>query len=82
MPGVVDEVGQTARGVVSALSSAPVILAFVLLQAGVLGMLGWYSHERTQSNDKLIAMYHQQFETLLERCTGFNPERLPDAEKQ
>jgi uncharacterized protein (DUF486 family) len=69
-PGVGHEAGETARSAISALSSAPVILALVLLQAGVLGMMAWYSHERTKSNDRILVAYQEQFRALLERCDG------------
>lgn len=67
---VTEEAGKTARGAIDALKSTPVILALVLLQAIVLGAVAWYSHERTKSNDRLIALFQKQFEVIIQRCDG------------
>ena len=61
---------KVATSAIDALKSAPVILALVILQVLVLGILGWYSHERTKSNDRLIELFHKQFEILVQRCDG------------
>jgi len=65
-----EEAGKTARGAIEALKGTPMILALVLLQALVLGMLAWYSHERTKSNEHLIALFERQFQHLIQRCDG------------
>jgi len=70
MNSIGEEAGKTARGAIDALKSTPVILALVILQMFVLGMLAWYSHERTKSNDRLIELYHKQFEVIIGRCDG------------
>ena len=61
---------RVATSAIDALKSNPVVLALVLLQIVVLGLLGWYSHERTKSNDRLIDLFHKQFEILVQRCDG------------
>ena|SRR5215475_2967128 len=75
---VIEPAADAAKSAIDALKSAPVVLALVLLQAGVLGMLGWYSHERTKSNDRLIELYHKQFEQLVARCASSKLEPNKD----
>ena len=78
-PGVTEEAGKTARSAIDALQSAPVILALVLLQIMVLAFLAWTSHTRTQSNEKLIELFHQQFNTLAQSClSGSGPKLQSD----
>ena len=69
---------KVATAAVDALKTNPIVLAVVILQMVVLALLGWYSHERTKSNDRLIELYHAQFQWLVQRCgdgkqTMFNP---------
>ena len=71
---------KVATSAIDALKSNPVILALVLLQIVVLALLGWYSHERTKSNDRLIELYHKQFEVLVQRCSDGRQGRREDGD--
>ena len=68
MMSLPEEGAKVAIAGVDALKQNPVVLAVVILQMIVLALLGWYSHERTKSNDRLIELYHSQFQWLIQRC--------------
>jgi hypothetical protein len=70
MMSIPEQGARVATSAIDALKANPVILALVMLQIVVLTLLGWYSHERTKSNDRLIELFHTQFNTLVERCDG------------
>jgi len=70
MMSIPEQGARVATSAIDALKANPVVLALVMLQIVVLTLLGWYSHERTKSNDRLIELFHTQFNTLVQRCDG------------
>ena len=53
-PGPVEEAGQTARGVVDALKSQPLILVLLLVNMVFIAFLWFAIHEQATRKDKLI----------------------------
>jgi len=77
-PGPIEEVGQTARSIVGALSSQPLALAMILSNLLLLGFV-WYSqiennrawskeNEQRSVNAKNFADFAQRTNELLARC--------------
>jgi uncharacterized protein HemX len=64
--GPIEEAGQTARSAVLALSSAPIVLALVLLIGMILGVTAFLSHERTVAHASQVKALAEQCDTHIE----------------
>ena len=51
---VTDEAGKTARGVIDALKTTPMILALVLFNLAFIGLIGWVQHQNGQRWERLM----------------------------
>ena len=60
---VTDEAGKTARTVVDALKTTPMVLALVLFNLAFIGLIGWVQHQNGQRWERLMT------ETLKD-CAG------------
>jgi hypothetical protein len=53
-PGATEEAGQTARGIVDALKTQPLVLVLLLINLIFVSFLGFGMHEQAARKDKLI----------------------------
>ena len=53
-PGIVDEVGQTARATVTALQSTPVVLGVLLFNVMFMALVGWSGYENGKRWERLL----------------------------
>lgn len=51
---VTDEAGKTARTVVDALKTTPMVLALVLFNLAFIGLIGWVQHQNGQRWERLM----------------------------
>jgi hypothetical protein len=70
--GAVEEGGKVATGVVDALKGNPVILAVIVLNLVILGMVAWATKEARESFQKTITLMiekQDKLAQLLYQCT-------------
>jgi hypothetical protein len=70
--GVIGEAGDTARSVIGLLGSNPFVLASVVVNLGLVGLLYWSATiaERERSEERKLLYENRQFVgDLLSRCT-------------
>jgi hypothetical protein len=76
-PGPVEEAGQTARGVITALSAQPGLLALVVFQAITLGLIGWLAYQRGENMQEERELFAKERTTIIEQCVIPRAPQLP-----
>lgn len=66
--GPVEQVGETARTAVTALSGTPAILAMVILQALTLAGIAWSIHERAQNAFEERKLLTEERQLIISKC--------------
>jgi len=77
-PGPVEEVGQTARGLIDALKRQPSLLALMISNIGMLVFMFYALHAAAQFRDSIIARQFElqrHFNDILSRCVVPAPNR-------
>lgn len=70
-PGPVEEAGATARSMVDALKSNPVVLGLVLVILMLIGLVFFIAHKSTEFREAeftMIMMAQKEVQALLSRC--------------
>jgi len=71
-PGVSEEVGSTARGFITTMSSQPVMLGMVIVVLAMIAMLWFtlkFAGDARKNEFELIFKQQSEFAQLLARCT-------------
>lgn len=70
-PGVGEEIGSTARGLITALGSQPVMLGMVVIVLAMISML-WYalrfSAEARKAEFEMVFAQQKEVQELLSKC--------------
>jgi hypothetical protein len=76
MPGIGEEVGSTARGIVSAMGSQPVMLGMVLVVLALIAMLFMtlrFAQEARKQEFEMIFAQQKEVQSILSRCVVVPP---------
>ena len=71
-PGVTEEAGQTARSLISSLSSTPMILAVLLFNVAYIGVTTYMFVDRTRGEQQSEARWERLVENAMRWCPAYS----------
>ncbi len=72
-PGPVEEVGSTARSLVSSLATTPMILALVVFNLFYIGFSSWMQHEQGVRFTENQAIWERMVVKAMDYCPSAKP---------